>query len=77
MALCEWARGEHRERMRDAFYNGYARLRTLLQVQWSLLDLFVATQFATVVLWSSPSLRLIRNVLLNMSRGATETEKSC
>jgi Ser/Thr protein kinase RdoA (MazF antagonist) len=53
IALCEWAWGNEWERMRDAFREGYVHLRRLPETQWAQLDLFVATQFATMVLWSS------------------------
>jgi len=53
IALCTWAWGKDWERMRDAFWKGYTQIRTLPESQWSQLDLFVATQFATMVLWSS------------------------
>ncbi len=52
-ALCSWAWGANWERMRDAFWEGYSLIRTLPIKQWEQLDLFVATQFATMVLWSS------------------------
>jgi len=57
VALCRWALGEDWERMRDAFHEGYAQVRTLPEAQWAQLDLFVATQFATMVLWSSAFLK--------------------
>jgi len=57
VALCEWAWGNEWERMRDAFREGYAQIRTLPETHWSQLDLFVATQFATMVLWSSAFLK--------------------
>jgi len=57
VALCEWAWGKEWERMRDAFREGYAQIRTLPETQWAQLDLFVATQFATMVLWSSAFLK--------------------
>jgi len=57
VALCEWAWGNEWERMRDAFREGYAQIRTLPKMQWAQLDLFVATQFATMVLWSSAFLK--------------------
>lgn len=57
VALCEWAWKPDWERMRDAFYEGYAPIRTLPQAQWQLLDLFVATQFATMLLWASAFLK--------------------
>lgn len=57
VALCQWAWNKDWERMRDAFREGYAQIRTLPEVQWAQLDLFVATQFATMVLWSSAFLK--------------------
>jgi Ser/Thr protein kinase RdoA (MazF antagonist) len=57
VALCEWAWGNEWEQMRDAFREGYAQVRTLPETQWAQLDLFVATQFATMVLWSSAFLK--------------------
>lgn len=57
VALCAWAWGDEWERMRDAFREGYARFRTLPEPQWAMLDLFVATQFATMVLWASAFLK--------------------
>jgi len=53
IALCKWAWTSEWECMRDAFRDGYAEFRTLPEAQWSKLDLFIATQFATMVLWSS------------------------
>lgn len=53
VALCKWAWDNDWERMRDAFYAGYAQIRSLPAAQWALLDLFVASQFAMVVLWAS------------------------
>jgi Ser/Thr protein kinase RdoA (MazF antagonist) len=57
VALCQWAWKADWERMRDAFREGYAQVRTLPEAQWAMLDLFVATQFATMVLWSSAFLK--------------------
>lgn len=57
VALCRWAWGAEWERMRDAFRGGYAQIRTLPEAQWAQLDLFVATQFATMVLWASAFLK--------------------
>jgi Ser/Thr protein kinase RdoA (MazF antagonist) len=57
VALCEWAWKPDWERMRDAFHDGYAQIRTLPEAQWNLLDLFVATQFATMLLWASAFLK--------------------
>jgi len=57
VALCHWAWGKDWERMRDAFREGYAQNGMLPEAQWSQLDLFVATQFATMVLWASAFLK--------------------
>jgi Ser/Thr protein kinase RdoA (MazF antagonist) len=57
VALCQWAWNGAWEQIRDAFREGYAQMRTLPEAQWALLDLFVATQFATMVLWASAFLR--------------------
>ena len=57
VALCQWAWDDKWERMRDAFREGYAQILTLPEEQWSQLDLFVATQFATMVLWASEFLK--------------------
>ena len=57
VALCQWAWGEDWERMREAFFDGYSRLRSLPEEQTQQLDLFVAAQFATMVLWASAFLK--------------------
>jgi Ser/Thr protein kinase RdoA (MazF antagonist) len=57
IALCEWAWGEDWARMRDAFFDGYDRLRSLPEEQWKQLDLFLAIQFATMVQWASAFLK--------------------
>jgi Ser/Thr protein kinase RdoA (MazF antagonist) len=57
VALCQWAWSKDWMRMRDAFREGYARHRLLPEAQWANLDLFVATQFATMVLWASAFLK--------------------
>jgi len=57
VALCEWAWKPDWERMRDAFYAGYSQIRALPEAQWRQLDLFVATQFATMLLWASAFLK--------------------
>jgi Ser/Thr protein kinase RdoA (MazF antagonist) len=57
VALCTWAWDNNWDRMRDAFQKGYTQYRTLPAEQWALLDLFVATQFATMVLWASAFLK--------------------
>ena len=53
IALCEWAWEPGWEWGGDTFWEGYSSIRTLPNTQSSLLDLFIATQFATMVLWSS------------------------
>jgi Ser/Thr protein kinase RdoA (MazF antagonist) len=53
IALWKWAWGDEWERLRDAFYKGYSQSRTLSNVQWEKLDLFVAIHSATMVLWVS------------------------
>ncbi len=53
VALCQWAWNGQWERMRDAFHDGYSHVRWLPAEQWDQLDLFVASHFATMVLWSS------------------------
>jgi Ser/Thr protein kinase RdoA (MazF antagonist) len=40
-------------RLRDAFFDGYSQIRTLPETQYKHLDLFMAAQCATMVLWSS------------------------
>lgn len=57
VALCTWAWDDQWKTMRDAFYEGYSLVRTLPAAQWQMLDLFVATQFATMLLWASAFLR--------------------
>ena len=57
VALCTWAWGEHWVAMRDAFYEGYQAVRCLPEQQWALLDLFIATQNATMLLWASAFLQ--------------------
>ena len=37
VALCQWAWNKDWERMRDAFREGYAQVRTLPEAQWSQL----------------------------------------
>ena len=52
VALCTWAWGADWERKRDAFYQGYQSVRPLPAEQWRLLDLFIATQYATMLIWA-------------------------
>jgi Ser/Thr protein kinase RdoA (MazF antagonist) len=42
---------------RDAFVEGYTRVRTLPESQLQHLDLFMAAQYATLVLWASLFIR--------------------
>jgi Ser/Thr protein kinase RdoA (MazF antagonist) len=57
VALCQWAWNQDWERMRDAFRMGYDQVRTLPEAQWARLDLFVAAQFAVILLWASAFLK--------------------
>jgi len=57
VALCTWAWKPGWERMRDAFYKGYQEIRTLPSEQWEMLDLFIAIQYATMVIWASVFLK--------------------
>ena len=43
--------------MRDAFFDGYAQVRTLPEAQLKQLDLFMAAQYAQMVLWASAFIR--------------------
>jgi Ser/Thr protein kinase RdoA (MazF antagonist) len=49
--LWTWTDGWHWRR--DALLEGYAQVRTLPQSQIEHLDLFMAAQYATMVLWAS------------------------
>jgi Ser/Thr protein kinase RdoA (MazF antagonist) len=53
IALNKWAWNEDWERMRDSFREGYVQVRVLPEGQWAQLDLFIAIQFATMLLWAS------------------------
>jgi Ser/Thr protein kinase RdoA (MazF antagonist) len=53
IALCVWPWTEEWYWMRDAFLEGYVQVRTLPESQLKHLDLFMATQYATMVLWAS------------------------
>ncbi len=57
VAVCKWGWNEDWERMRDAFHAGYEQVRALPEKQWKQLDLFVATQFATMLFWASEFLK--------------------
>ena len=57
VALCLWPWTEEWRWRRDAFLEGYAQVRTLPESQLQHLDLFMATQYATMVLWASLFIR--------------------
>jgi Ser/Thr protein kinase RdoA (MazF antagonist) len=57
VALCTWAWGPKWLVMREAFYKGYSEFRCLPEEQWQLLDLFIAMQYATMLLWASAFLQ--------------------
>lgn len=57
VAVCKWAWNEDWEQMRDAFRAGYEQVRSLPEKQWNLLNLFVATQLATMLFWASEFLK--------------------
>ena len=57
IALCLWPWTEEWCWMRDAFLEGYAQVRALPASQLQHLDLFMATQYATMVLWASLFIR--------------------
>jgi len=53
VALCLWPWTEDWYWKRDAFLAGYSQVRTLPESQLQHLDLFMAAQYATMVLWAS------------------------
>lgn len=57
VALCQWPWTEDWKWMRDALLRGYTRIRNLPEEQLKHLDLFMATQYATMVLWASMFIR--------------------
>lgn len=57
VALCLWPWTEEWHWRRDAFLDGYAQVRSLPDSQLKYLDLFMATQYATMVLWASVFIR--------------------
>jgi len=57
IALCLWPWTKEWYWMRDAFLEGYAQVRTLPESQLQYLDLFMAVQYATMVLWASLFIR--------------------
>lgn len=51
--LCSWPWTEDWKWKRDALLGGYTRIRMLPAIQLAQLDLFMAVQYATMVLWAS------------------------
>jgi Ser/Thr protein kinase RdoA (MazF antagonist) len=68
VALCTWPWTEDWYWKRDAFLEGYATEHTLPESQLKQLDLFMAIQYATMVLWATA---LIKN---DPARQAEHTE---
>lgn len=57
VVFSQWSWDEQHEWMRDSFIDGYLKERTLPDEQLKHLDLFVAAQQATMVLWSTAFIR--------------------
>jgi Ser/Thr protein kinase RdoA (MazF antagonist) len=57
LPLCSQPWTEQWYRQRDAFLEGYAQVRILPESQLQHLDLFMAAQYATMVLWVSAFIR--------------------
>jgi Ser/Thr protein kinase RdoA (MazF antagonist) len=57
VALCQQPWREEWFQQRDAFLEGYEQVRTLPESQVRHLDLFMAAQYATLVLWASAFIR--------------------
>jgi Ser/Thr protein kinase RdoA (MazF antagonist) len=55
--LSQWPWTDAFPRIRDAFLDGYAQVRTLPEAQLKQLDLFMAAQYAQMVLWASAFMR--------------------
>ena len=55
--LSQWPWTDEFPRVRDAFLAGYGQVRTLPEVQLKHLDLFMAAQYAQLVLWASAFIR--------------------
>ncbi|HNS50174.1 MAG TPA: phosphotransferase [Anaerolineae bacterium] len=55
--LGQWPWTDDFPRIRDAFLEGYGQVRTLPDAQLRHLDLFIASQYAQLVLWSSAFMR--------------------
>lgn len=56
-ALCSWPWTEEFYWMRDAFLEGYVQVRSLPDTQLQHLNLFMAAQYATMVLWATVFIR--------------------
>jgi Ser/Thr protein kinase RdoA (MazF antagonist) len=57
VALCLWPWTEEWYWRRDAFLDGYTQIRALPESQLQHLDLFMAAQYATMILWASLFIR--------------------
>jgi len=55
--LGQWPWTDEHSRIRDAFLAGYGQVRTLPGAQLKYLDLFMAAQYAQMVLWASAFIR--------------------
>jgi len=55
--LSQWPWTEDFPRIRDAFLDGYAQVRTLPDEQLKHLDLFMAGQYAQLLIWASAFIR--------------------
>ena len=49
----QWPWTDEFPRLREAFFDGYTQVRTLPDEQYRRLELFMAAQCATMVLWST------------------------
>jgi len=49
----QWPWTDEFPRLRDSFFDGYNKVRTLPEEQFKHLDLFMAAQCATMVLWAT------------------------
>jgi Ser/Thr protein kinase RdoA (MazF antagonist) len=57
VALAQWAWTDKWLMIRDAFIEGYSEIRNLDQDQLRYLDLFIAAQYAVMVLWGAMFIR--------------------
>ena len=70
-ALSPWAWRDQWPQMRAAFLDGYAEIRQLPEAQLQHLDLFIAAQFAVMVLWATlfiqqdPAMRAVHEAWLH------------